>query len=67
MKKYREKLIAKNVEINFGVHDIKVDLYVNKEGNISIHFEDGVEEKLAPNGTCVEGWNTDIIFYPYQD
>lgn len=65
-KKYKNKLIAKNVEINFGKHDIIVDLYVNAEGNISIQFKNGVEESLAPDGTCIEGYNTDVIFYPYH-
>ncbi len=64
-KKYEDKLVAKDVEIKFGEHDIKVDLYVNKEGNISIQFKNGEEQMLAPDGTCIEGYNTDVIFYPY--
>jgi hypothetical protein len=65
MKKYEHKIVAKDVEIKFGEHDIKVDLYVNEEGNISIQFKDDEESKLAPDGTCIEGYNTDVIFYPY--
>lgn len=66
MKKYEHKLVAKDVEIKFGEHDIKVDLYVNEEGNISIQMDYDLFTKLAPNGTCIEGWNTDVIFYPYK-
>lgn len=66
MKKYEKKIIATDIEIKFGEHDIKVDLYVNKEGNISIEFKAGEQEQLAPNGTCIEGYNTDVIFYPFK-
>jgi hypothetical protein len=65
MKKYKDKIVAKDVEIKFGEHDIKVDLYVNTEGNISIQFKDNEQEQFAPDGTCIEGFNTDVIFYPY--
>lgn len=64
-KKYTRKLIAKGVEINFGKHDITIDLYVNTEGNIEISLLGDDEQKLAPDGTCIEGYNTDVIFYPY--
>lgn len=63
--KYENKIVANDVAIKFGEHDIKVDLYVNEEGNISIQFKDGEEQTLAPDGTCIEGYNTDVIFYPY--
>jgi len=63
--KYENKIVANDVAIKFGEHDILVDLYVNTEGNISIQFKDNEQEELAPDGTCIEGYNTDVIFYPY--
>ncbi len=59
------KKIAENVEIKVGEHTMKVEIIVNDKGNIEILFADTDLEKM-PDGFCYEGFNNELIIYPFK-
>lgn len=58
-------IVATNVEITVGTHQLVVDLAINDGGNIEIIWKDDIY-KILPDGFCVEGYNDTIIIYPYE-
>jgi hypothetical protein len=58
------KYIAEDVEIQVGEHTMIVKLYVDG-GNICIEFTDEDEAKM-PNGYCFDGYENELIIYPYR-
>jgi len=63
----KPQLIKSGVEINFGTNKILVDLYVSKNGNLEVVMSDKDRETLAPNGTCTEGREDEVIIYPFKN
>ena len=56
---------TKGFKIKVGKHLMKVAIRVNKDGNLEITFSDKDLNKM-PNGFCYEGYNNELIIYPFN-
>jgi len=56
--KYTRQLIGKT-NINISGKDVNIELWRNEDGNIERFIPD--EESLFPHGTCLEGYNEDMV------
>ena len=63
-KKKEMKYIAEDVKIKVGEHMMVVKLYLNNN-NICIEFTDEDEAKM-PNGYIFDGYENELIIYPYR-
>jgi len=64
IKKRDMKYIAEDVKIKVGEHMMVVKLYLNNN-NICIEFTDEDEAKM-PNGYIFDGYENELIIYPYR-
>jgi hypothetical protein len=59
------EIISKDVKLSVGEHEVLCDIGINKDGNLEILWKEDIE-KLFPDGYCTEGYNDEIILYPYK-
>lgn len=64
-KENPEDEITTNVEILVGKDKMRVDLEVNKNGNLAIKFTDEDLAKM-PDGFVFEGFENELIIYPFK-
>jgi hypothetical protein len=58
-------IVANNVEITVGKHKMVVSLGVSKQGNIEVIFTDADLAKM-PDGFVFEGFENELIIYPFK-